>query len=391
MQSPKIPQILLLIETSSSYSRGILEGIGHYVREHGPWSIFFEERGLEEPPPHWLKTWDGGGIIARTATPTIDRRLRATGLPRVELLGLQANSPAKVHGDNHSGGRMAAEHLIDCGLRHFGFFSCIDAWWVAHFRRGFCHALKQRRFPCIVYRSPVENRRLLPRWRESQRKSALQWLRSLPRPVGVFSPSNDDARIVLEMCKQLNIAVPEHLAVLGAGDDPAICCVTTPPLSSIDFDSKRVGYQAAALLDRLMAGFATPKTVQWIPPARVVVRQSTDIVAIEDPDVGQAVRFIRQHACNGIDVHDVTQAVPLSRRGLERRFQKFLGRTPKEEILRVQIDRVKMLLADTILPIRSIAEKSGFFNFRYFAKIFRREVGMTPRAYRQSHYHSAKT
>jgi LacI family transcriptional regulator len=390
MSPPKIPRILLLIETANSYSRGILEGIGRYVRDHGPWSIFFEERGLEEPPPHWLKKWEGDGIIARTATPTIDRRLRATGLPRVELLGLRANSPAKVHGDNHFGGRMAAEHLLDCGFRHFGFFSCVEAWWIAHFREGFCRALKQRGFSCNVYRSPVENRRLLPRWRESQRKSALQWLQSLPWPVGVFSPSNDDARIVLEMCQHLNIAVPEHLAILGAADDPAICSVTTPPLSSIDFDSKRVGYQAAALLDRLMAGCPAPKTVQWIAPARVVVRQSTDIVAIEDQDVGRAVRFIRQHAGSGIDVHDVTRAVQLSRRGLERRFRKFLGRTPKEEILRVQIDRVKMLLADTILPIQSVAEKSGFHNFRYFAKIFRRQAGTTPRAYRQSLYPPVK-
>jgi LacI family transcriptional regulator len=382
MPPESIHRVLLLVETTSGYSRGILEGVGRYLREHGPWSIFFEERGLEEPPPSWLRNWRGDGIIARTATPTIQRRLRALGLPCVELLGLQADGPAKVHGDNFLGGRMAAEHLVECGLRHFGFFSCVESWWITHFRDGFSQTLAERNFPCSVYRSPVENHRLLPRWKESQKPSAVRWLQSLPRPAGVFTPSNDDARIVLQFCRDLNIAVPEQLAILGAGDDPAICCVSTPPLSSIDFDSKRIGYQAAALLDRLMEGGKPPKTVQWIPPACVIVRQSTDIVAIEDQDTSRAVRFIRRHACDGIDVRDVTRAASLSRRGLERRFNEFLGRTPKKEILRVRIDRAKMLLSQTVLPIETVAKKCGFSAVRHFAEIFCRETGETPRAYR---------
>jgi LacI family transcriptional regulator len=384
MATSRIPEVLLLIETTGGYGRGILEGIGQYLREHGPWSIFFEERSIEEPPPHWLKNWRGDGVIARTATPILHRRLRATGLPRVELLGLKANDPAKVHGDNLVGGRMAAEHLLECGLRHFGFFSCIEAWWIAHFREGFCRTLTERGFSCNVY-SPAKGKSgLVPHWEESQHRKFERWLQSLPHPSGIFSPSNDNARIALEFCRRLNIAVPEEVAILGAGEDPAICSVSTPPLSSIDFDSKRIGYQAAALLDRLMAGTAPPKKVLWIPPTHVVMRQSTDIIAIDDPDLAAAIRFIRHYACRGIDVSAVARAVSLSRRGLERRFRQFLGRTPKDEILRVQIDQAKILLTDSFFPIESVAKKSGFAAFRHFAEVFRRETGRTPRAYRRT-------
>jgi LacI family transcriptional regulator len=189
----------------------------------------------------------------------------------------------------------------------------------------------------------------------------------------------------LDYCRRLGIAVPERMAILGGDEDPTINCVSTPPLSCIDFGSERIGYKAAAMLDRMMAGEKPPETVQWIPPVRVVVRQSTDIVAIEDQDVAHAVRFIREHACNGINVQDVAKAVSISRRGLERRFHKFLGRTLKSEILRVQMEHVKMLLSDTMQPIETIARKSGFRAIRHFAELFQRETGMTPRAYRKSH------
>jgi LacI family transcriptional regulator len=380
-----IPRVLLLVETSSGYGRAILEGIGHYVREHGPWSICFEERGLEDPPPRDLAQWQGEGIIARTATRVMQRQLLATGLPMVELLGCETEGPAKVHGDNLAGGRMAAEHLLDCRLGVFGFYSCAHAWWIDALREGYVQGLRRRGYGCHVFTPPQRRQSLMPHWSERLRPAVGVWLRQLPKPVGIFVPSNLDGRYLLEFCRGLGIAVPEQAAILAAGDDPAICGVTTPPLSSIDFDSARIGYQAAALLERLMRGRRPPRKALWIPPTRVVVRQSSDVVAIADDDVAKAVRFIREQACQGISVLDVANAVALSRRMLERRFRMHLGRTPRAEILRVQMDQARYLLGHTDLSVERLAAKAGFVSFKHFARAFRREAGMTPRAYRKAH------
>jgi LacI family transcriptional regulator len=378
----KFRRVFVLVETSSGYSRGILEGIGQYCHEHQEWSILFEERGLEELPPRWLKSWQGDGIIARTANRNIRRQLANVHVPRVELLGLQENEPAKVHGDNRAAGRMAAAHLMGCGLRHFGFFAGGEPWWIALCRESFCEELEKRGFSCSVYRPPVKDKRILPRWDESQEASLTRWLLSLPQPCGVFCTT--DARIVLEFCRRLGISVPERMAVLGEDEDPVVCGVSSPPLSAIDYGSKQIGYRAAALLDRMMAGAAPPKAVEWIAPVRVVPRQSTDIVAVEDGEMAQSLRFIRQNACSGIDVDDVVAAACISRRALERRFRELFDRTPKSEILRVQLEHAKLLLSTTLLSVQTIARRSGFSAFRHFAEVFQRETGTTPRAYRQS-------
>ena len=183
----------------------------------------------------------------------------------------------------------------------------------------------------------------------------------------------------------MGIAVPEEIAVVGAVDDPAICNVFTPPLSCVDLPAERIGYEAAAMLGRWMAGEKPPRHTLWMAATHVVQRQSTDLVAIEDADVAQAVRFIRERACQGLRVPQVVLHTGLSRRLLELKFQQYLGRTPKEEILKIQLQRAKLLLSQSDMSIESVAEKSGFPSFRHFASLFRREVDATPRAFRRTH------
>lgn len=193
-----VPRVLLFVETSAGYGRRILEGIGRYVREHGPWSVFFEERGLEAPPPAWLSHWQGDGIISRTATAAMAARLKATRIPVVELLGDRADQPSKVHGDSLVAGRMAAEHLLGCGLRNFGFFAFGAAWWISLYREGFLRTLKLHGHGCHVYQPPRANHRLVPHWRDSMQPGVVAWLRSLPTPVGVFAPYVDYAARLLD-------------------------------------------------------------------------------------------------------------------------------------------------------------------------------------------------
>ena len=377
-------KVLLLVETASGYGRGILQGIGQYVREHGPWDIYFEEGGLQDRLPRFLEHWKGDGILTRTMLRSSATRLRSLRIPMVELLGEKADLAAKVHCDNAAVGRMAADHLLDCGLKHFGFFAFGEAWWIAMFREGFRQMLVQRQLTCHAYEPPRANHVLLPKWRETQRKGVVDWLLSLPRPVGIFTVSPAAASRLLDLSRSLGLIAPEEIAVITAAEDPTICDVTTPPLSSVDLNSAGVGYAAAAMLDRMMAGKAPPKHTLWLPPTRVTVRKSTEILAIDDADVVQAIRFIRQHACQGIGVPQVVGAVGLSRRVLERKCRQHLGRTPREEIMRVRIDHAKMLLSQTDMLIERISQKCGFRDARNFARDFMREVKSTPRRYRNN-------
>ena len=225
-----IPRVLLLIETSDGYGRRILEGIGRYVRERGPWSLYFETRQPGGPPQPLGRPLAGRRHPGPHHVGEYGRSLRATGVPMVELLGERPEEPAKVHGDNVSAGRLAAEHLLGCGLRHFGFFAFGEAWWIAAYREGFQETLELHRFACDAYRPPRRNFRLWPKWRDSMQPHIMAWLQSLPKPAGVFAPSIEYAGLLLGLCRNLGIAVPEEIAVLGSVDDPAICNVFTPPL-----------------------------------------------------------------------------------------------------------------------------------------------------------------
>jgi LacI family transcriptional regulator len=376
-----IPRVLILVETSRAYGRGIVEGIARYARENGPWLIQFEERGLESSPPEWLKEWRGQGIIVRTINMKLERLLRATRLPLVELHGDPKIGVAQVRTDSLVAGRMVMDHFLNNGLRHFAHFSYGEAWWITPQRERYCFAVEEKGYPCHVYRSTASERNM-PVWHERQRPQLIKWLHSLPRPIGIYSAGDLHAARLLDVCRELNIAVPEEMAIMGVGNDPVICDSVFPTLSSLDLDARRVGYEAAILLDQKMSG-KQPKETIYIPPSQVVVRQSTDLMVIEDTDVAQAMRFIREYACAGIDVPRVAEEVGVSGSVLERRFRQFLGRTPKAEIMRFQIERAKMLLSQTDKTSISIARQSGFNSLAYFTYAFRSKVGMTPNAYRR--------
>jgi LacI family transcriptional regulator len=376
-----IPHVLLLVDTAAPFGRAVIQGIGRYALENGPWSIQFVYRALDSLPPQWLKGWRGDGIISRTVNLKQAKMLWATKVPIVELHSHPKISVPQVRIDLMMEGRMAVDHLLNCGLRQFAFFNYGEAWWIKLHREAFCQALREREFECHSYQPPASDRSV-PAWNEKQRPGLIKWLRSLPRPIGIFTAGDIHASFLLDVCREINIAVPEEMAILGMGNDSVICETVRPTLSSINVGARHMGYEAAKLLDRMMAGKST-KEIIFVPPSHVVVRESTDLVAIEDTDVAQSVRFIREFACKGINVTRVAEEVGLSRRALERRFIQYLGRTPKAEIMRVQMEHAKMLMVQTDQTSESIARKSGFSSLEYFTRVFRRTVGMKPQAYRK--------
>jgi len=177
------------------------------------------------------------------------------------------------------------------------------------------------------------------------------------------------------------------VAVVGVDNDELLCSLSTPPLSSIILNPQRTGYEAAQLLDRLMDGLAVERRGYLIEPLGIAIRQSSDLLAIDDANVARTVRFIRDHACEGIRVKDVLQAIPQSRRVLESRFQKYIGRSPHDEILRIQLERARTLPTDTDLPLSQVAENSGFSHTEYLSVVFKKHFHTPPSQYRKLNRH----
>ncbi|SIN79426.1 transcriptional regulator, AraC family [Singulisphaera sp. GP187] len=377
----KVLNVALFLETSHSYARETLHGIRSYVREHGPWKFRFSEQGRGVEPPPWLARWKGDGILARMENDRLARAIDETGLPVVDVscYRLLRTMPS-VEPDPVEIARLAVDHLLERGLKHFGFCGVPGVPWSDLRGSSFARSLAEAGHDCHLFRRTVVQP-ISSSW-NIDKTAIARWIRSLPKPVGILGAWDGCALQVLEVCRNLNVAVPDEVAVLGVDNDDLLCDLADPSLSSIKCSAHQIGYHAASLLGQMMAGADVPPDIAMVRPAGVVARQSTDLFAIDDHLVSDALRFIRDHACEGIQVCDVLKIVPLSRRVLETRFKSAVGYTPHEAIVRLQLRSIKELLTETNLSLATIATKSGFNHLNYMCKLFKQKTGFTPGEYR---------
>jgi LacI family transcriptional regulator len=376
------PHVALLVETSLISGREILRGISRYVQEHGPWAIFHEPRSLGTAAPAWLKAWRGDGIIVRVQSPQIAAVVQRTSLPAVDVLGVAPDSRIPlVHVNNALIGETAAEHLLERGLRQFGYCGFFEMNWSEQRRLAFERAVSAAGYSCKCFRIPLHTRSDSS-W-ETQQERLAAWIQRLPKPIGIMACYDPVGQKILEACRRAEVVVPDQVAVVGVDNDETICDVCNPPLSSVIANHARVGYEAAALLDRLMHGGRTPKRSRWIEPTGVAVRRSTDTVAVGDEDVVAALTLIHRQACDGLTVRDVVAHVSVSHSTLKERFQRLLGHTIRDEMIRTQLREAQQLLATTDLPLRTIAVKAGFRHQEYMGAVFRTRLGKTPGQFRK--------
>jgi LacI family transcriptional regulator len=388
MPSHSVPpqrRVALFIEASRAYARGLVRGVAQYNREQTQWSVHFTPQGPNDPPPSWLRTWNGDGILARIDNPAMAEAILATGLPVIDLrraltdLGLPTIGP-----DDAVVARLALDHLLARGFRNFGFFGAprglhpsMDAR-ADHFQR----VAEEAGLECSVF--CVRRRRASNGGWESELDQVTRWLHELPKPAGVMTCNDDRGLQLLDACRRAGLLVPDEVAVVGVGNDDCLCNLALPPLTSIDLDPQRIGYEAARLLDQMMDSGVRHPPPLLIEPRGILTRMSTDVLATEDQAVIRAVKFIRAHACERIRVGDVLKHVRMSRGALEPRIKQVLGRTIYQEIQRVQIERVKELLASTAAPLKQVAHQAGFNYPEYMMRVFRRATGQTPAQYRRN-------
>ncbi len=388
MKRPQVdpPRVAFIVETSMEYGRQILRGVTHYLREIGPWTVYLEARSRRDPLPTWLKDWDGDGILTRLS-PTRARRLFRAGIPTVDLddHASGVDGPA-VRSDREAIGVMGAEHLLERGFRQFAYFGYPHYEWSRVCRAGYVARVQAEGYPCRVYQS---SKRLgadqAPTTWEEEVDDVATWLGGLPKPLGLMACNDFRGVQALDACRRAGLSVPEEVAVIGVDNESLACELAHPLLSSVIPDAYRIGYEAAAMLDLLMKGGAPPESLLLVPPTGVVTRQSTDVNAIGDPMIAEAMRFIREHACNGIRIEDVVEQIPTSRSVLQRRFRAVTGRSIHDAIAAVRLQRVKQLLVETDLPLAVVSERAGFAHVQYLCTAFRQATGTTPGVYRRDH------
>ena len=387
------PKVLLMMETSRRYGRSILRGIAKYSRAHGPW-IFYRQA-----PFYWgtsntkatlkrlFKQGIDGIILREQREQELNDSILAMNLPVVvspyrELFPDLHN----IVTDDAAIGKMAAEYLLRRGFKQFAYCGFGEMYyWSRERGRGFGNRVSQAGLDIHHYAYEQPKSRYPHSW-EKEQVILVDWLKKLPKPIALMACNDDRSQHVLEVCKIAGFNVPEQVAIIGMGNDDLVCDLASPPLSSIALAAEKGGYEAAAVLDKLMRGKSVPNKRIVVPTLYVVTRQSTDILKIDDPYVAQALRFIHRRAKReAIQVDDVLRAIPISRRSLYERFARVLERPVHEEIKHVRVDQLARMLVSTNLSISQIASMLGCTDMKNLSRYFKQAKGMSPLQYRKLH------
>ena len=393
----KSPKVLLLLDARAGYSRGLLHGIARYSRLHKHWLLHLEHDQVFYTPDesfygsrtkqkalNVIKSFNPDGIIM--------------GPPKLvdEILGMGISLICHTHAtetisgipifvsDNFAIAKMAAEYFLSRGFTNFAYCGEYPLYYSIDRGEKFREVLSQSGFKVNIFKPPKtrSKRSVKP---GLERQYITDWVKLLPKPVAILTSSDDQTRKIVSACHLLEILVPEQAAILGIDNDQLLCELSGLAISSIALNAEKAGYEAAELLDDIMAGrkkMANHEIV--IKPVYVETRKSTDSIVIKDSDIAVAVRFIRDNPKRIISVGEVAEAATMSRRHLQRRFYAVLGRSVNDEIKRIRVETVKRHLAQTDLSIGGVAEILDFTNTKHLSRFFKHETGMTPREFRNN-------
>ncbi len=379
-------------EFTEAYRIGVYHGIIDYARKHTDWKLLYNVRqfslihrytSYEE-----LATAGAEGIILYTRNPEKIEAIQRTGLPAVSISSDLGNfNLPTVTSDDVEVGRTAGRHFLERGFVNYAFTGSSEVSWEIHRRQGFEEIAAALGFRCHFFRDEKIGNS------ETDRRTAQElatWLKDLPRPIAIMGADDGRALHVLEACNDMGIAVPREIAIVGVDNNVLVCDSLLPSLSSVAQNTERVGWEAAALLDSILQGkeMGTPQIV--IPPRGVVTRMSSDIMAVDDEALGRALTFIRDHLAEQFSIEQLARVAGVSRSSLEKRFRARLGVTTTDMIRDQRLRRAKMLMVETTMPLKAIAEAAGFRRATYFSNVFRDQMGESPGQWRARHEATAR-
>ena len=374
---PSVKRVGVVMQPVRPYCRAVLRGVAS-VSAQAKWECVLI--AADGPPPVVDLGGFVHGLIGHFSERMLLEHVERARVPAVDISPAErhVNLP-RVSTDDLAVGRLAAAHLLSLGLPNFAFFGTRLHYYSLLREQGFRQAVSAAGLSCHVFLNGPDG----AAHGTGTGEPLEQWVARLPKPIGIMASTDSRALDILAVCRKLAIPVPGSVAVLGVDNDEVFCELANPTLSSIALSTQRIGYEAARMLDRLMAGETPPEKQLLVPPAGVVPRRSSDIPCILDPDVAAAVRYISLHVQDDLQVADVLREVPVSRRALEQRFLKALGHTPAAEIRNAQVEVAKQMLAQTDEPMARVALAAGFSNAKQLGASFQHLVKMTPTAYRR--------
>lgn len=384
----RLLRVAILVESSAAFDRNAIQGIANYATAHGPWVFHQREQSFNDVMPRELRAWRVDGIIAGIRSPRMARQLRSLDMPVVDIheQGFLKRC-ARVLVNHRAVMQLAIDHLRACGFQHFAYVGLPrtavsqerSRWFAEHVMTWGCEPHRLN-LPCGNERcGSVAIQTMLCRHAEP----LARWLEALPKPAGVVACNDVVAQWILTVCSENGIDIPNMLGVIGVDNDEMHCTLSNPSLSSVDPNAYRIGYEAAALLHRMIQSRRHSSQSIVVDPTGVVARRSTDVWAFADPEVSETVRYIRDHACEGIKLSAVLRHARVSRATLDRQFLKHLGHTPRAEIARVRVQHARELLAMTDLPLKQIARRVGFRHVETMCRLLRKATNQTPTEYRR--------
>jgi len=375
-------EVAIAMEAATSFSRGVLAGVSEWLALHSGWLVTIDDREREAPIPGWLLRWSGDGILSGLPERALPQPWRGSRRSVVHVRGrLTLEQLPGIYPDDDAAVRLAVSHLVERGVRQFGVFPGASG------TAGRCEAVVRHAEAagCAVdvFGAPRSSSRSRLDGGPA-RHTLAAWLASLRKPVGIVAIDDVQALQILEVCREQGLAVPDEVAVAAIGDDDALCDLATPALTSVIHDRARIGREAARLLDESMRAGRGPSAVVLVPPVGITVRRSSDVLAVDDADIKQAIKLIKARGCTDLSAAEVAMTVGVSRRLLDRKFQQFLGRTIHEELQRTKLAEAKRLLAETDHKLLVVSVRAGFTHAAQLCNVFKTAVGMSPMQYRKA-------
>ena len=381
-------RVILLLDFAEEYHKKLLQGILRYSREHGPWvfcrmPVYYRETMGIDGILKFAKEWEANGIIGQLEN---NRELEKFKKAGIAVIAQDFQEKIKdvpcITSAYQETGRLGAEYFLKRGFKNFAFYGFRNIVWSRERAEGFEKRLKEEGHNVHYYESDEEDPTELWYYKPSLLS---EWLTALPKPIALMTCDDNQGMHITEACRYVGINIPAEIAILGVDNDETICYLSDPPLSSINLDIEKAGYEAADLMASIIQRKDTDYNDITVVPTHIITRHSTDIFSTDDKIIVKALNYIHQHIDTDLNIDDIVKEVPLSRRSLEIRFNQVTGYPIYNYIMNHRIEKFTKILLETEKTVYEIALELGLNDSKNISRQFKKAKGMAPIEYRKAY------